>query len=500
MATLTFIVANITFVRHSTNLYNAFDTGGILCKFFTMNTPQPHILVVDDEESICQLLEVMLSEEGYWVRTAGHYDEAMRLFETETFDVVIADIMMPDVDGLTLLKDIKKIDSEIPVILITAYASLGSAVEALRHGAFDYITKPFKMDQIRFAVKRALETRALRRENRILKRELRRESDLAKFIGVSDAVREIKQMVKKIAPTDSNVLITGESGTGKELIARAIHQLSNRAGGPFITINCAAIPETLLESELFGYVKGAFTGATTNKEGLFRAAHGGTFFMDEVGEISPDIQAKLLRMLETHQITPLGSTKPVNVDVRLIAATNRDLEQMVDEGRFRRDLFYRLNVIHIHIPPLRERPEDIIPIAEYYLNTIASRMGREPPTLSSEAAEILQNAPWEGNVRELENVLERAMILLDGDEILPRHLPEYLRRGEPRASQPTAPEPGKSDVPGTVLPLEEIEKAYILWAILQCGGNKSEAAKKLGIDLSTLYRKIERYGLKKFLK
>jgi len=453
---------------------------------------------VDDEESICQLLEVMLTEEGYWVRTATSYDEAMKLFETDQFDVVIADIMMPDVDGLTLLKDVKKVDPEIPVILITAYASLGSAVEALRYGAFDYITKPFKMDQIRYAVKRALETRALRRENRILKRELRRESDLSKFIGVSDAVREIKQLVRKIAPTDSTVLITGESGTGKELIARAIHQLSPRADGPFITINCAAIPETLLESELFGYVKGAFTGATTNKEGLFRAAHGGTFFMDEVGEISPDIQAKLLRMLETHQIIPLGATKPVEVDVRLIAATNKDLARMVDEGKFRRDLFYRLNVIHIHIPPLRERPEDIIPIAEHYVQVIADRMNCPAPKLSKEAMQLLQGARWEGNVRELENVLERAMIMCDGDVILPEHLPDYIRNAPQTAAVPE--KVTGEQVLGRVLPLDEIEKAYILWAILQCGGNKSEAAKKLGIDLSTLYRKIERYGLKKYLK
>ena len=468
------------------------------CNFCAMSNPQPHILVVDDEESICQLLEVMLTEEGYWVRTATNYDEAMKLFETDQFDVVIADIMMPDVDGLTLLKDVKKVDPEIPVILITAYASLGSAVEALRYGAFDYITKPFKMDQIRYAVKRALETRALRRENRILKRELRRESDLSKFIGVSDAVREIKQLVRKIAPTDSTVLITGESGIGKELIARAIHQLSPRADGPFITINCAAIPETLLESELFGYVKGAFTGATTNKEGLFRAAHGGTFFMDEVGEISPDIQAKLLRMLETHQIIPLGATKPVEVDVRLIAATNKDLARMVDEGKFRRDLFYRLNVIHIHIPPLRERPEDIIPIAEHYVQVIADRMGRPAPKLSKEAMQLLQGARWEGNVRELENVLERAMIMCDGDVILPEHLPDYIRNAPQTAAVPE--KVAGEQVLGGVLPLDEIEKAYILWAILQCGGNKSEAAKKLGIDLSTLYRKIERYGLKKYLK
>ncbi|MCD6594111.1 sigma-54-dependent Fis family transcriptional regulator [bacterium] len=465
---------------------------------------QPHILVVDDEESICQILEIMLTDENYWVRTALNYDDAMKRLSSESYDVIIADIMMPDVNGLTLLKDSRKIDSDMPVILITAYASLGSAVEALRFGAFDYITKPFQMDQIRFAVKRALDTRILRRENKILKQTLHIETDLSKFIGKSKSIRDIKELVKQIAPSSSTVLITGESGTGKELIAHSIHQLSDLSNGPFVTINCAALPETLLESELFGYVKGAFTGADKDKKGLFKSADDGTFFLDEIGETSPMIQAKLLRMLETNEITPLGSTKPVSVNVRLIAATNKNLDKMVDNGQFREDLYYRLDVIHIHIPPLREHPKDIIPIAEFFLDTHASRMGCETPKLSDEAAEFLKNARWNGNVRELENVLERAMLICKSDTILPEHIPDYIRRTGSEFKQKlerTEMDELAREAVGSlnILPLQEIEKAYIFWAIFQANGNKSEAAKKLGIDLSTLYRKIEKYGLKKYL-
>ncbi len=457
-------------------------------------------MVVDDEESICQVLEVMLSEEGYWVRSAHSYDEAMKYLETEPFDLVIADIMMPETDGIALLRDVKRFDPDIPVILITAYASLSSAVEALRHGAFDYITKPFQLDQIKFAVRRALETRALRRENRILRRTLRGTTKLDEFVGVSRAVKQIKDLVRRVAPTDSTVLITGESGTGKELLARAIHQLSNRADGPFVTINCAALPETLLESELFGYVKGAFTGANVNKEGLFAVAHGGTFFLDEVGETSPSIQAKLLRILETNEFTPLGATKPVKVDVRLIAATNRNLKAMVDEGSFRQDLFYRLNVIYIHIPPLRERREDIIPIANAILESLAARNRSEPKRLSPEAAEILANAPWEGNVRELENVLERAVLLCEKGVITPEHLPKYIREATSKeAKREETPQAAEKTLP-SMPSIAEIEKAYIFWVLTQTGGNKSEAAKILGIDLSTLYRKIDRYGLSKYFK
>lgn len=466
-----------------------------------MTKSQTHILVVDDEESICQLLEIMLSEEGFWVATAGGYDEAMKHLQNESFELVIADIMMPDADGLALLRDIKQFDPDIQVILITAYASLSSAVEALRHGAFDYITKPFQMDQIKFAVRKALETGALRRENRILRRTIRNESALDRFIGTSKSVQEIRELVRKIALTESAVLITGESGTGKELLAQAIHELSDRANGPFITINCAALPETLLESELFGYMKGAFTGANKDKDGLIKVANNGTFFLDEVGETSPAIQAKLLRILETNEFTPLGAIKSEKVDIRLIAATNRDLKKMVSYKKFRKDLFYRLNVLRIHIPPLRERSKDILPIANSALQSLALRSKSEPKTISSKALEIMTKFVWEGNVRELENVIERAVLLCDGDTIIPEHLPAYIKEAKENILVEDEYESAVAAQPAMqkIIPITEIEKAYIFWALTQTDFNKSEAARLLGIDLSTLYRKIEKYDLKKFM-
>jgi len=469
-----------------------------------MPQAKANILVVDDEESICQLLDIMLTEDGYWVGTAQNVDDALKRLEIEPYDVVIADIMMPKIDGLSLLKDIRKFDPHLPVILITAYASLGSAVEALRQGAFDYITKPFQLDQVRFAVKSALETGKLRRENKILRQVIKQAPDLSRFVGDSKVIKDVRELVRRVSPTQSTVLITGESGTGKELIAHSIHQLSNRAGGKFVTINCAALPETLLESELFGYVKGAFTGADKDKDGLFRTADGGTFFLDEVGETSPAIQAKLLRILETSEFTPLGSTNPVEIDVRLIAATNKDIKKMVDDGRFRGDLYYRLNVIHVHIPPLREHKEDIIQIARIILGIHAAKTDEEPKKLSPKVEEFFKSAKWEGNVRELENVLERSVLLCKRDTIKPEHIPNYLRK-ETRQSEKSI----KTDEHGAayteivkelkIMPIDEIEKAYVFWTLVQTGGNKSEAARKLGIDLSTLYRKIEKYGLKKYL-
>jgi DNA-binding NtrC family response regulator len=465
-----------------------------------MPDSRPKILVIDDEESICQLLEIMLTEEGYWVQTVTNYNDAMNHLESESFDLIVSDIMMPGKDGLTLLKDAKQFDPDLPIILITAYASLSSAVEALRKGAFDYITKPFQIDQIKFSVKRALEVRMLRRENRILRKTIRNESELDKLIGKSPAIRKIKELVARIAPSQSTVLVTGESGTGKELLARAIHSMSERANGPFVTINCAALPETLLESELFGYVRGAFTGADKDKDGLFRVADHGTFFLDEVGETSMAIQAKLLRILETNEFTPLGATKPIKVDIRLIAATNRELKQMVDDSKFRQDLFYRLNVLNIHIPPLRDRREDILPISEVILQSLSARTKSEIKTLSPQATEILINSNWEGNVRELENILERAVLICDKEMILPKHLPSYLTEKK-QTKQELAPDSSaKSDYSlGQIIPLEEIEKAYIFWALSRVDFNKSEAAKLLGIDLSTLYRKIDKYGLKKII-
>ncbi len=453
------------------------------------------ILVVDDEPGIREILSIMLENEGYAIELAESYDQAVDIIGSKIVDVVISDIMMPTTDGIELLRSIKRINPDIPVILITAYASLNSAVEALRLGAFDYITKPFQVDQVKFSILRALDISNLRQENRLLKRKITDFEGLESFVGVSKEVKNIKEFVRRIAPTDCTVLITGDSGTGKEIIAHAIHKLSSRANGPFVSINCAALPETLLESELFGYMKGAFTGANKNKEGLFAVAESGTFFLDEVGETSPAIQAKLLRIIETFEFVPLGATAPIKVDIRLVAATNKKLKDMVDNKDFRTDLYYRLNVINIHIPPLSERSEDIIPISKSILEKIAFQRNEPSKELSEEVKKLLTRSVWEGNVRELENTLERAVILCTDSVIQTSHLPQQISKLLLKSETADF-----YNVPimhsNKVLPLEEIEKAYIYWALANSSWNKSHVAEKLGIDLSTLYRKIERFGLK----
>ncbi|MCD6125344.1 sigma-54-dependent Fis family transcriptional regulator [bacterium] len=459
-----------------------------------MNKSSPKILVVDDEPGIRELLSIMLSSEGYDVSTARDYNTALTKFQQNDFDIIIADIMMPGKSGIDLMKAIREKDPDIPIIIITAYASINSAIEALRLDAFDYITKPFSVDQIKFIIKRALDVRKLKVENRLLKQKLTKTEAIDGFIGTSKSAQKIRELVKKIAQTESTVLITGESGTGKEIIARAIHELSPRSGGPFVSINCAAVPETLLESELFGYKKGAFTGATKDKIGLFAAADGGTFFLDEVAEMPLPIQAKLLRILETYEFVPLGSTTPVKVDIRLVAATNKNLKELVDQNRFRADLYYRLNVIHIHIPPLRERREDILPIAYSILERVALKRNEPIKKLSDEAKELILNAPWEGNVRELENVLERAAILCDDEIITPEHLPEYIV--EEVSAQGQKPFEAIFENVDDIKSLEEMEKAYIFYTLARTNWNKALAAEKLGIDLSTLYRKIDRYGIR----
>lgn len=453
---------------------------------------KPKILVVDDEESMREFLDIMLSKEGYSVRTAEDYDMAIQILSGESFDVVISDIKMPDISGIELLKEIRSVDSNTAVIMITAYASLDSAVSALREGAVDYITKPFEVNQVKFAIKRALENKRLKDENKILKEHVRKGgSEIDEFIGESKIIREIKDFVRKVSPTDSSVLITGESGTGKDLIARAIHRLSPRSDGPFVAINCGALPEHLLESELFGHVKGSFTGAIRDQEGLFSAAAGGTLFLDEIATASQGIQVKLLRALEQKEITPVGSTKPFHVDVRLIAATNANLAGMATGKEFREDLFYRLNVFHIHIPPLRERTEDIIPIAQCILEKLAARSGDRTKKLSAKAVEFLKNSPWKGNVRELENILERALLLADGDTIGAECLPQNVRI-ENNESRKSPLMIGEQNLPT----METIEKAYIYWVLESTGWKKAQAAEILGIDASTLYRKIEKYGMK----
>ncbi|MGB9561294.1 MAG: sigma-54-dependent transcriptional regulator [bacterium] len=386
------------------------------------------VLVVDDEPGVCKFLKIFFEKEGFLVETSTDPFEALEVIKSgESFDIVFADIIMPNLNGIEFLTKAKMLNPELKIIMITAYASIETTIQSLRAGAFDYITKPFKPEEIRNTIKRALELSSLRKENIELKELIKAESSsLDRIIGTSKAINEIKNLIRRIAPTDSTVLITGESGTGKELVARAIHELSGRSNGRFVSINCGALPENLLESELFGHVKGAFTGAVRNKEGLFKVADGGTFFLDEIAELQPSLQVKLLRALEEKTIIPIGATEPIEVDVRLIAATNANLEELVKKGVFRADLFYRLNVFSIHIPPIRERTEDILPIANNFIRKECVKLGIPIKHLTKEAAEMLERARWEGNVRELENVLERAILLASGDEIGPELLPKHL--------------------------------------------------------------------------
>jgi two-component system response regulator HydG len=451
------------------------------------------ILVVDDEQSMCEFMEIMLTKEGYEVETAFSGEEAVQKTVSSSYDLVIADMMMPKMSGLELLEEVKGRRPDQDFIVMTAFASVDTAIEAMKQGALDYITKPFKVDEIKLVIEKSISRKNLRKENENLKRQLKQDFSLDNFIGQSEGIIELKKMVQRVSPTDSTILIRGESGAGKDLIARAIHSASQRSSGPFVTINCAALPETLLESELFGYKKGSFTGAIKDKDGLFKVADGGTLFLDEIGNTTPAIQMKLLRVLEDKIITPVGETKPIEVDVRLIAATNADLEEDVKAARFRSDLFYRLNVIPIHIPPLRERVEDIPLLADYFVAKYCRRNSVPLKKISAEAMEALNKYNWPGNVRELENCIERAILLSRNESIgvddFPGKITECRPVGVVSTEHPETPT------------LESIEKAYIYYIMNQAQGKKSKAAKMLGIDNSTLYRKLERYKLaEKFKK
>lgn len=449
----------------------------------------PRILVVDDEESMCNFMEIMLKKEGYNVKTALSGEDAVAQIDSHRPDLVITDIMMPEMSGIELLTEAKKRRENLHFVVMTAFASVDSAVDALKRGADDYITKPFKVDEIKHVIRNILENAEIRRENKILKEKLTERSSLDSFIGESESVVKLKELVRQIASSDSTVLILGESGTGKDLIARAVHTRSTRADKPFVAINCGAIPELLLESELFGHKKGSFTGAIKDKEGMFQVADGGVLFLDEIGNLTPALQVKLLRVLETNEFTPVGSTAPVKVDVRLVAATNANLEEDVQANRFRADLFYRLNVLPINLPPLSERRDDIPLLADHFLRRMAERHTGEPKSLSPDALKLISEAEWPGNVRELENTLTRAYLLSKGDTIEPGDFPAKLRKS---AAEPRKPEESKENPT-----LESIEKAYIYWILNQTNWQKTKAAKLLGIDASTLYRKIDRYGLKR---
>ncbi len=448
----------------------------------------PRVLIVDDESGILDSLRILLKTEGFIPFTAHGGKAGIERLPELRPDIVLTDVRMPDVGGVQVLSAARAVDADVPVILMTAQATLQSAMQAVNEGAFYYIQKPFRNDELIAILRRAAEHRRLRVENTSLKQEIKRRerNTSGRPIGRSRSWNEVLRLAETVAPTDSTVLITGESGTGKEVIARYIHDLSTRNEASFLSINCGALPESLLESELFGHVKGSFTGAVKDKTGLFAAAEKGTFFLDEIGETTASTQVKLLRVLQQREVIPVGATESLPVDTRVLAATNRDLEEEIKRGSFRSDLFYRLNVIALHLPPLRQRADDIPLLAESFLARSGVLRNEAVKTLSEGALDAMMAYQWPGNVRELENALERAVIMAAGETIGADDLPERVtaRRAEPLVSEriPTTPT------------LEAIERAYIGWVLQNEGGNKSRAADMLGIDPSTLYRKLARYG------
>ena len=447
----------------------------------------PSILVIDDEQGILETLRILLKNEGFDVTTAQGGKAGLEQLKGSAPDIVLTDLKMPGVTGIEILSAVRGQDPETPVILMTAQASLQTAIQAVNQGAFYYIQKPFSNDDMVAICRRAAEHRRLRAENKQLKQEIRRRerSGLAKPLGKSKLFVEVMKLAEQVAPTESTVLIQGESGTGKEVIARYIHDLSARSEGLFLSLNCGALPESLLESELFGHVKGSFTGAVRDKQGLFAAARGGTFFLDEIGEMSPATQVKLLRVLQEREAIPVGGTEAIPVDVRVVAATNRELEEEIKRGRFRTDLYYRLNVIAIHLPPLRDRRDDIPIFVDAFLKRIAKEQDGTPKQLSEPASDAISVYDWPGNVRELENALERAVVLTKGETIGVEAIPAKIteRKAEPLVAER----------PHVTPTLDLIEQAYIQWVLQNEGGNKTRAAEVLGIDPSTLYRKLSKY-------
>ncbi|MEM7828254.1 MAG: sigma-54 dependent transcriptional regulator, partial [Candidatus Aenigmatarchaeota archaeon] len=445
------------------------------------------ILIVDDEEDTLDACCLVLGKLGMQVQTANNANQALRLIRENSFDIVIADIKMPGMDGIELLRNLKKIDPLTRVIMITGYATIESAVESMKAGAFDYISKPFTTEQLRAAVKRALENLDLITENRELRERLRGFEREPVFIAVSEPMKRIQELIKKVAETDSTVLILGETGTGKDLVAKQIHRMSKRSGEPFITVNCAAIPATLLESELFGHEKGAFTGANRKKKGLFELADGGTIFLDEIGDLNIDLQGKLLRAIEEKAIMPLGSERKIHVDVRIIAATNRNLAEAIKQSKFREDLYYRLNVFPIFIPPLRERRDDILPLAAHFLEKYSRKHGKQISGFKKEAQQVLLSYSWPGNVRELENFVERAVILEESETISPESLGDLSKYTT--SYNPSFPlsyrERDMEEWPS----LDHVEKTYILEVLKATKWNRKKASRILGVSTVTLWRK-----------
>jgi two-component system response regulator PilR (NtrC family) len=443
------------------------------------------ILIVDDEESVRESLEKVLSKAGYVTFTAGSGNDALSHLARRSVDIVLSDLKMPDGDGVELLKNIKKIAPEIEVILLTGYGTIETAVEAMREGAYDFITKPPKKAIILSAVERAIERQNLAQENIYLRAQLSKGAPLETLIGGSAAFKKVLEIVERVAPLVSTVLITGESGTGKELVARAIHRRSPRAQNKFIPVNCAALPENLIESELFGYMKGAFTGAARDKIGLFKVAEGGTIFLDEIVSIPLNLQVKLLRAIEQKEILPVGGTKPEIIDVRIVAATNKNLTAEVEKGYFREDLYYRLNVIDIVIPPLRERADDIPELVSHFLKVYSAQLNKKIHGVDAAVLQAFKTYEWKGNVRELENVIERAMIMCDGETLRLEHFPAIF-------SQKPFSEEVPSGLKGSV---RKFERDTILKALESAGQDKNKAANLLGMSLSSLYRKMTELGI-----
>lgn len=449
-----------------------------------MKAETSKILVVDDERDICRALEFLLSREGYKVMTANNGQEALKKIESEDFDLVISDLRMEGIDGLQVLEKALALNSGLIVIIMTAYASVESAVEAMKKGASDYIVKPFINEDVKMTVRRLLEHKKVLMENLALRQQLSQQFGNREFVGVSPQIAKVFDVLSKVIPTRSNILVLGESGTGKGLIAEVVHNNSQRKDKPFICINCSAIPENLLESELFGYRKGAFTGATSDKKGLITMADQGTLFLDEIGDMPLGLQAKVLKVLETGEVHPLGDTKALFVDVRLIAATNKDLEEQIRKGLFREDLYYRLNVIEVKIPPLRERKEDINVLAQHFIKKYSKENNKSVSGVTDEARAALNNYSWPGNIRELRNVIERAVVLSGEGMIGIEELPDKIKTRESSTGMHTLKDR-----------LDYYEEKIIKEALQANDWRKEETALHLGVDLATLYRKIKKLGI-----
>jgi two-component system nitrogen regulation response regulator NtrX len=449
------------------------------------------VLVVDDEAGVRTSLAAILGDEGYAVETVGSGEEALAALESRRYDVVLLDVWLPGADGLEVLRRIRGADSDLPVVVISGHGTIETAVKAVRLGAQDFVEKPLSLEKTLVTVRNALQRRRLESEVRVLKQQL---DERYVMVGESPALRRLRAEIAQAAPTNGRALIFGENGTGKELVARAIHALSRRASGPFVEVNCAAIPEELIESELFGHAKGAFTGALAARKGKFELADGGTLFLDEIADMSLKTQAKVLRALQEQRIEPVGGAGSVEVDVRVIAATNKDLDEEIRRGRFRDDLYFRLNVIPFHVPPLRERPEDVPLLARHFMEVLSAEHGRRPRTIAPDVLAALSRLPWPGNVRELRNIIERLVIMTPDDTIETRHLPASLLEALP--GDAPAPPPAAGAEPGTLAEAREgFERRFILAKYRECGGNMSRTAEVLGVERSNLYRKMKGYGL-----